>query len=56
MIMEKLKINKKDYYNDNKEKINIKKREKFDCECGFVYTYCSKARQLNSTKHQNYIK
>ena len=48
---EKTKI----YYIDNKEIINERKREKYDCECGGKYTRCHKASHIKSKKHQEFI-
>jgi len=48
--------NKKEYYDVNKDKINIKRNQMIDCECGRKYTIRNKARHLKSTKHQEFIK
>jgi hypothetical protein len=48
--------NKKEYYEDNKEKIKVNKSQKCICECGKEYTYSHKSRHEKSTKHQDYIK
>ena len=45
----------KQYYNDNKDKINIKKKERFDCQCGGQYTYNNKSRHLKYDIHLNYL-
>ena len=58
---------KKDYYFNNKEKINDihkeyreankdKANEKFDCECRGKYTRCGKSQHIKTSKHQNYLK
>jgi len=41
----------KEYYKENKEKIN----EKNICECGGKYTHTHKTRHFKSLKHSNYI-
>ena len=46
----------KDYYITNKDRINIKRNQKIDCECGGKFTIRSKARHIKSTKHQEFIK
>jgi hypothetical protein len=57
----------KEYYNDNKEKLNNchkeynannkdKLQQKFICQCGGNYTYAHKSTHLKSNKHQNYLK
>lgn len=45
----------KDNYEKNKDKINEKKREKFNCECGSSYTYNHKSEHMKTKKHLNYI-
>ena len=45
----------KEYYNDNKDKINIKKNEKFECDCEGRYTYAHKSTHLKTTKHLNFL-
>ena len=44
-----------EYYLDNKELINEKKRVKCKCECGGNYTITHKATHFNSKIHQKYI-
>ena len=46
----------KEYYFDNKEKINIKRNQKIDCECGGKYARQHKARHFKSQKHQEFVK
>jgi hypothetical protein len=46
----------KDYRDTNKDKINIKKKEKFDCPCGGQYTYVNKSQHIKSRKHLNFLK
>jgi hypothetical protein len=46
----------KQYYIDNKNELNIKKKEKFDCLCGGQYTYVNKSIHIKTSKHQNYLK
>ena len=45
----------KEYYNDNKNELTIKKKEKFICQCGGKYTRCHKSQHINSNKHQKYL-
>ena len=45
----------KKYNQDNKESINIKKREKFNCDCGGKYTRCHKSQHLKTKQHLDYI-
>jgi len=62
--------NKKEYYNDNKEKItehkkeyriknkdkiNESQKEKFTCECGGKFTKCHKSRHFKSKKHIKFL-
>ena len=57
----------KDYYNDNKNKIDDyqkeyreankdKKKEKLNCVCGGNYTHCNKSHHIKTTKHLNFFK
>jgi len=51
---------KKKEYNDiyrqnNKEELNEKKKQKYKCDCGNIYSHADKARHLKTNKHQNYI-
>ena len=57
---------KKDYYFNNKEKINDihkeyretnkdKANEKFDCECGGKYTNCGKSHHIKTNKQKKYL-
>jgi hypothetical protein len=43
------------YFKEHREELNIKKREKFDCECGGRYTRCHKTQHLKSQKHKQYL-
>lgn len=56
----------KEYYEDNKEKINEKNKkyrennkdkinEKFKCQCGCQYTKGNQARHFKSIKHHDYL-
>jgi hypothetical protein len=38
-------------YQDNREKINNKKKQKHICDCGKEYTYGNKAQHCKSNKH-----
>jgi len=44
---------KKKYYEANREQINEKRYEKFDCPCGGKYTKTHKSRHEKSKKHQD---
>jgi hypothetical protein len=46
---------KKQYREENKEKLNKKKSEKFKCVCGIFYTRGHKTRHERSKKHINFI-
>ena len=46
---------RKEWYNVNKESINIKKKEKFNCACGGRYTRGKKSQHQKTKKHQNFI-
>ena len=46
---------KKEYYLDTKVLTNIRKKEKFNCECGGRYTHSNKSQHLKSKKHQKFI-
>ena len=48
---EKRKEKSKQYYIDNKEKLNEKRSEKTDCQCGGKYTQANKSVHLKSKKH-----
>ena len=48
---EKIKIKKQEKYNNNKEKL----LEKFDCDCGGKYIFNHKKRHIKSKKHQKYL-
>ncbi len=43
-----------EYYKDNFDRINEKKKEQFNCACGGNYTYTNKMTHFNSQKHRNY--
>ena len=38
----------------NKAKINAKKKQKFNCECGGRYTHINKLRHMKSKNHNIY--
>ena len=43
----------KEYYEDNKNKINAIKKTNYICDiCNSTYTYSHKARHINTEKHQ----
>ena len=46
---------KKQWNETNKEKVALKKGEKFSCDCGGKYTHGAKARHFKSKKHLKYI-
>ena len=48
---EKIKIQKQEKYNKNKEKL----LEKFNCNCGGKYIFNHKLRHIKSKKHQDYL-
>jgi predicted GIY-YIG superfamily endonuclease len=48
---EKIRERQNKYYELNKEKL----LEKFDCNCGGIYSTTNKQRHLKSKKHQNFI-
>ena len=50
----KLKYDKQ-YQQDNKEKITIKRSIKSVCECSGTYTLSNKSQHFKSKKHQNYL-
>jgi hypothetical protein len=43
------------YYINNKEKKNEKRKHKIVCECGGEYSYNNKSQHFKTKKHQNYI-
>jgi hypothetical protein len=43
------------YREKNKDKINAKKRTKFDCECGGIFTYAGKSCHVKTKKHLHYL-
>jgi len=45
---------KKKYREDNKEKLNQKKREKFECKCGGKYTKSNQSIHERTQKHINF--
>ena len=46
---------KKEYYNDNRNKISEHKNIKNNCACGGVYTNTNKSHHLTSNKHNKYV-
>ena len=44
-----------EHYKENKEEINEKAREKFNCECGGRYTNGGKSTHIKYKKHQKYL-
>ena len=52
---EKVKEQTKAYRDANKDKINFKANEKFDCECGGCYQYKNKCQHIKTAKHQKFI-
>ena len=53
---DKYKIYIKIYHEANKDKINIKRNQKIDCECGGKYTIRNKSSHFKSKNHQEFIK
>ena len=47
---------RKEYYNENKEKIREKMDSKCDCPCGGRYTYQHKTTHLKTKKHLKFLK
>jgi hypothetical protein len=43
------------YYQNNRDTINTKKKEKHDCPCGGSYTLCNKAQHIKRKIHQAYL-
>jgi len=46
----------RNFYNTNKDIINIKRNEKFICECGVISTLRNKSRHFKTQRHLKYIK
>jgi hypothetical protein len=53
--MDTLKQNKHDYYKVNKNLINDKQNQQFNCECGGHYSRSNKSKHFISKKHLNYL-
>lgn len=54
---EMIKKNKRSkYYQDNKEQLNIKRNEKFNCLCGGKYTLRNKKTHFKTKLHNHYLK
>ena len=53
--IDEIKENKKEYYENNKEKIKEYYNEKFNCECGAIICKSNKSNHFKSIKHQNYL-
>ena len=51
----KVKENLKEKYENNKEEICKKRREKINCECGGKYQHTSRARHFKTKLHQGWI-
>ena len=45
----------KESYEKNKDKINERRREKINCECGGKYSISVKSRHMKTKKHLKYI-
>jgi len=43
------------YYQDNRETIRTRQKQKFECPCGSRYTMSNKARHFKTKKHQSFI-
>jgi len=54
MHSDKIKLESKDYYKRNKEKILMKQSELYLCECGSEITRHKKANHFRSLKHITY--
>ena len=46
---------KKEWYEENKDRISAKDNVHHDCECGGKYTHSNKVRHERSKKHQDFI-
>ena len=46
----------RNFYNTNRDIINIKRNEKFICDCGGKYTLRNKPRHFKTQQHLKYIK
>jgi hypothetical protein len=44
------------YWKNNKDKLNEKRREKYECDCGSTICKGERSRHQKSKKHQEYIK
>ena len=53
---EKINEKRRERYEKNKEKINEKKKEKITCECGSIIRKSDLARHKKSGKHLEYLK
>jgi len=49
-------LSQRDYNKRNKEQIDKRVSQKFDCECGGKYTHGHKAIHLKSIRHQAFRK
>lgn len=49
------KKNRPIYYQKNRDKILLKKKKKFTCECGGKYTHANKSIHLKTKKHKKYL-
>lgn len=45
-----------EYYFDHRDKILMKNKEKFTCECGVIINKKERSRHFKSLKHQEFIK
>lgn len=43
-----------EYYNNNREKILDRQKQKYTCECGGAYIHANKAKHNRTEKHLNY--
>lgn len=53
---EELLKKKREYYEQNKESITEKRKEKMTCDCGSSFSVNYKARHYKSIKHLEYLK
>ena len=51
---EQIKAQKKQYRQNNVEKINMYKKQKHTCDCGGRYTQCNKAAHFKSKQHRDH--
>ena len=53
--MVKVKMGKQAYYNNNKNAISTKSKQKYNCSCGGKYTHANKHIHAKTQHHQSYL-